>query len=106
MTPASGIDRFRSLPILRRMTIATRKIEIDAATAAALDARAAEEGISVSEVVAQLVGSAPVSLPPDQAAELDRRWAAVEAGEATIPHERVVDWLKTWGTPEFRPWRG
>lgn len=41
----------------------------------------------------------------DQVAELDRRWAAIEAGEATIPHEEVVRWLETWGTPAFRPWR-
>jgi predicted transcriptional regulator len=40
----------------------------------------------------------------DELAELDRRWAAVEAGEATVPHEKVVRWLETWGTPAFTPW--
>ena len=40
----------------------------------------------------------------DQIAELDRRWATIEAGEATVAHEKVVRWLKTWGTPAFRPW--
>ena len=38
-------------------------------------------------------------------AELDRRWQKIEAGVPTIPHERVVRWLRTWGTPGFRPWR-
>jgi predicted transcriptional regulator len=41
----------------------------------------------------------------DELAELERRWAAIEAGEATIPHDEVVRWLETWGTPAFRPWR-
>lgn len=41
----------------------------------------------------------------DELAELERRWAAIEAGEATVPHDRVVRWLETWGTPAFRPWR-
>jgi predicted transcriptional regulator len=40
----------------------------------------------------------------DELAELERRWAAIEAGEATVPHDEVVQWLETWGTPAFRPW--
>lgn len=87
------------------MTIATRKIEIDEATAVALETRAAEAGVSISELLARLVEGEPRSLPADQAAELDRRWGAIEAGERTIPHEDVVRWLGTWGTPDFRPWR-
>ncbi|HEY6258442.1 MAG TPA: hypothetical protein VIY51_21885 [Xanthobacteraceae bacterium] len=31
-------------------------------------------------------------LPPEEIAELDRRWALVEAGEATMPHDEVVRW--------------
>jgi predicted transcriptional regulator len=49
--------------------------------------------------------SGPVTINPDELAELDQRWAAIEAGEATVPHDEVVRWLKTWGTPAFRPWR-
>jgi predicted transcriptional regulator len=41
----------------------------------------------------------------DELPELERRWAAIEAGEATVPHDEVVRWLETWGTPAFRPWR-
>jgi hypothetical protein len=22
-----------------------------------------------------------------------------------VPHDRVVQWLRTWGTPGFRPWQ-
>lgn len=82
------------------MQARTETIEVDSDTAAALKARAAERGVSVAELVAELV-------PPsddDVIAELDRRWAAIEAGEPTIPHDEVRAWLQTWGTPEFKPW--
>lgn len=78
----------------------TEMIELDSETAAALKARAAERRMSVTEVIAEL-------LPPSDdelVAELDRRWAAIEAGEPTIPHEEVRAWLRTWGTPGFKPW--
>ena len=29
---------------------------------------------------------------------------AIKAGEPTVPHEEVVRWLDTWGTPAYRPW--
>ena len=48
--------------------------------------------------------SAPMTLDPDELAELDRRWAAIEAGEPTVPHDEVVRWLETWGTPTFTSW--
>ena len=35
-------------------------------------------------------------------AELDRRWKASQAENATVPHEAVVEWLNSWGTPEFQ----
>jgi predicted transcriptional regulator len=83
------------------MTAKTETIEVDAETAAVLKARAEERGVSVATVVAELVpeGDDEASL-----AELDRRWAAVEAGEPTVPHDEVRAWLQTWGTPEFKPW--
>jgi predicted transcriptional regulator len=75
-------------------------IEVDEATAAELKRWAAERGITVSELVAEFVP--PVT--DEDIAELDRRWAAIEAGEPTIPHEEVARWLKTWGTPDYKPW--
>jgi len=84
------------------MTVAkTRTIEVDAGTASALEARASERGISIAEVVAELV---PFAVSEDDLAELDRRWKAIQEGESTIPHSEVERWLRTWGTPEFRPW--
>lgn len=83
------------------MTTKTESIELDSETAAALKTRAAERGVSVSQLVAELV---PLAIDDTAIAELDRRWAAVEKGAATVPHADVERWLRTWGTPEFRPW--
>lgn len=87
---------------------ATRKIEVDAATADALEARAAKRGLSVGEMVAELVALDDASVPagPDDIAELDRQWADIKSGAvSTVPHEKVARWLETWGTPAFKPWR-
>ncbi len=83
------------------------KIEVDERTADVLQTRAAELGISVSELIAELatLDSDPVVVESDEIAELDRRWKKIDAGAPAIPHERVVRWLRTWGTPGFRPWR-
>ena len=82
------------------------KIEVDERTADVLDARAAELGVTVSELIAELatLDSEPIVVDSEEIAELDRRWKKIEAGQATVPHERVVRWLRTWGTPRFRPW--
>jgi predicted transcriptional regulator len=85
----------------------THTIEIDQATADALKARAAERGVSVARLVAELVShdNVPLAAESEDVAELDRRWAKVQAGEATAPHDQVVRWLESWGTPAYRPWR-
>ena len=85
----------------------TRKIEIDAETADTLEARAAKRGVSVGEVVAELVALDDASVPAtaEDIAELDRQWAGIKSGAiSTVPHEKVARWLETWGTPEFKPW--
>jgi predicted transcriptional regulator len=56
--------------------------------------------VSVGHLVSEPV---PLAVGSDAVAELDWRWAAIEAGEPTISHDEVVRWLKTWGTPGFRP---
>jgi predicted transcriptional regulator len=87
------------------MTSTTDTIEVDKATADTLKARAAERGISVADLLAEIAReSGPVALDAAENAELDRRWAKIEAGEATVPHDEVVRWLGTWGTPAFKPW--
>jgi predicted transcriptional regulator len=82
-------------------------IEVDEHTAGVLQARAAERGMSVLALVAELatVDSQPIVAEPIEIAELDRRWKKIELGHATVPHDRVVHWLRTWGTRRFRPWQ-
>jgi predicted transcriptional regulator len=79
----------------------SQTIEVDAETAAALESRAAERGMSVSQLVSELL---PLAADSGTITELEHRWAAIEEGEQTVPHDEVVRWLKTWGTPGFRPW--
>lgn len=83
------------------MTAKTESIEVDSETASVLKTRAAERGVSVSQLVAELV---PLAIDDETIAELDRRWSAIEKGGATVPHDDVERWLRTWGTPDFRPW--
>jgi predicted transcriptional regulator len=84
------------------MSSETTSIEIDRETALFLERRAAERGVTVAQLVAELV---PTVADASSLAELERRWQSVEAGSETVPHEDVVRWLETWGTPSYRPWR-
>ncbi|MFL5046307.1 MAG: hypothetical protein ACJ8EA_15845 [Xanthobacteraceae bacterium] len=83
-----------------------KTIEVDEHTAEVLEAQAAARGVTIGQVVADLVAFIDPQVPADaeELAELDRQWAAIEAGEPTIPHEQVARWLETWGTPAFKPW--
>lgn len=81
-------------------------IEVDKHTADVLQTRAAELGVSVSQLIVELAAlGAPKEADADEVAELDRRSAGAAEG-ARVPHDRVVQWLRTWGTPEFRRWPG
>jgi predicted transcriptional regulator len=87
------------------MNVKMRKIEVDGATAETLEARAAERGLSVAELVAEMTTlQEQATVSPEALAELDRQWAAIKAGEPTVPHDNVVQWLETWGTPGFKLW--
>jgi predicted transcriptional regulator len=86
------------------MNVKLRKIEVEEATATALEARAAELGLSVSELLAEMVG-ASAKLSDAELAALDRQWTAIKNGEPTVAHDEVVRWLDTWGTSAFRPWK-
>jgi predicted transcriptional regulator len=85
----------------------TRSIEVDDDTAAALTQRAAERGVSVPELVAELMtlDAAPVAADAAELAELDSRWKSFEAQQTVADSEEVVRWLQSWGTPAFRSWR-
>jgi hypothetical protein len=82
----------------------TRSIEVDDDTATAPTQRAAERGVSVPELVAELVTleAGPVAAEAGDIAELDRRWKAFEAQESVTANADVVRWLQTWGTPAFQ----
>jgi hypothetical protein len=68
---------------------------------------AAERGLSVPELVAELVTleAGPADADVDDIVELDRRWKAFEAQGSVAANDDVVRWLQTWGTPAFRSWR-
>ena len=82
-------------------------IEVDKHTADALQIRAAELGLSVPELIAELatLDSEPRAAGGEEIAELDRRYARATE-DSRAPHDRVVQWLRTWGTARFRPWPG
>jgi hypothetical protein len=79
----------------------TRLIAVDSGTATVLERHAAERGTTVAQIVAELL---PATVGGDALVDLQRRWEAVEGGAATVPHEEVARWLKTWGTAEFKAW--
>ncbi len=83
------------------------QIEVDEQTADVLRTRAAELGVTVPELVAELAAleSEPVPVEDDHIAELDRRWHKVGARGRIVPQRLVVGWLRTWGTRQFKPWR-
>ena len=84
---------------------ASVSIEVDQHTADVLQTRAAELGVTVPQLIAELAAldGAPREADADEIAELDRRSATAAEG-SRVPHDRVVQWLRTWGTPRFRPW--
>jgi predicted transcriptional regulator len=81
----------------------TQTIEIDDDTATTLKERAAERGVSVPELVAELVmlEADPGKAEAGDIAELDRRWKAFEGQASVVENDDVVRWLKTWGAPAF-----
>ena len=86
------------------MNVKLRKIEVEEATATALEARATELGLSVSELLAEMIGASAKASDAEMAT-LDRQWTAIKNGEPTVAHDQVVRWLDTWGTARFRPWK-
>jgi predicted transcriptional regulator len=82
-------------------------IEVDRHTADVLETRAAELGLTVPQLIAELAAldGAPREADADEIDELDRRSAGATEG-SRVSHDRVVQWLRTWGTPGFRAWPG
>lgn len=99
------------------MNVKFRQIEVDAKTAAALEAKAAERGVSVPELVADLVGmasDAPAYFEtlrakgqgpwsPAVLAEDARRLADYQETGEGVPWEEVRAWMQSWGTANELP---
>ena len=104
--PAIRIDANRSRIGYSRGMSTDVSIEVDKHTADVLQMRAAELGVTVPQLIAELatLDSDPREAGIDEIAELDRRDARATE-DSRVPHERVVQWLRTWGTPRFRQWR-
>ena len=93
------------------------RIEIDEQTAEVLKARAAARGVTVSALVAELIG-AEETMPPDLQAMRDagkgpwapqalaedaRRLAEFRRTREALPWDDVKAWMQTWGTPNELP---
>jgi hypothetical protein len=98
------------------VTSKLRKIEVDAATADVLEARARARGMSVSELIADLIGAE--ALPPametmraagrgpwapEILAEDARRLAEFQRTREGVPWEEVKTWIQSWGTANELP---
>jgi len=100
------------------MNVRSRTIEVDAETAAALEAEAAARDISVARLVEIMVKSVQETAPPDleamraagrgpwspeAVAEDARVLAEFERTGEGVPWEEVKAWMESWGTPDELP---
>jgi hypothetical protein len=83
------------------MNANVRTIEVDSTTAEQLEAREAERGQSISELLANLIGLVDETRD-EQLAELDRRRADYLRTGESYDHADVERWLKTVGTDDYR----
>ena len=95
----------------------TVRIEVDEQTAEVLKARAAARGMTVSALVAEMIGAEdtmPLDLQamrnagegpwaPDVLAEDARRLAEFRRTREALPWDDVKAWMQTWGTPNELP---
>lgn len=93
------------------------RIEVDEQTAEVLEARAAARGMTVSALVAELIGAEETMPPefqalrnagegpwsPEALAEDARRLAEYRRTREALPWEDVKAWMQTWGTPNELP---
>jgi predicted transcriptional regulator len=81
-------------------------VTLDSETAARLQKRADEVGMKPEQLVAALVRDDDKDDHVDASdiADLEARWAEVQTGGETVPHQEVTHWLKAWGTVDSKPW--
>jgi predicted transcriptional regulator len=83
------------------MAVVKRTLELDQETNALLEKLAAASGRASSDIVAEAIAS--YAAEDAETAEDDRRWAEyLRTGEAYEQAE-VEAWLRTAGTPAYRP---
>jgi predicted transcriptional regulator len=94
-----------------------RKIEIDARTAELLEARAAARGMTVSQLLADLMDAEEALSPalvemreaargpwaPEVLAEDARRLAEFQRTREAVPWDEVKAWMQSWGTANELP---
>jgi len=97
------------------MSVKRRKIEVDARTADVLEAQAAARGLTISELLTDLVSDQPSAdlealrasgrgpWSPGVVAEDARRLADFQRNQEGVPWEEVKAWMKSWGTPNELP---
>jgi len=89
------------------MTAKVHKIEVDADTAAALEARASARGVSVAQLLSEFAFSEGGSADnPWSAAAFEEDARRIEEFERTrmgVPWEEIRSWMETWGTAAERP---
>ncbi|MEX0853954.1 MAG: hypothetical protein WD036_11830 [Bauldia sp.] len=101
---------------IRPMNVKSRQIEVDAETAALLEARAAPPGMTVADLLADLAGAEALPAPlagmraagrgpwaDDVLAEDARRLAAFRRTRESIPFAEVQAWMASWGRPDELP---
>ena len=81
-----------------------RTIEVDEDVAVALEKRAAEEDMSVSDMLAaEYLAPREVEISAEDLAELEERGREWERDRLGVPAEEVAQWLKSWGTANELP---
>jgi hypothetical protein len=99
------------------MNVKIRNIPVDAETAELLEARAAARGLTVSQLLADLVGESGL-LPeylgtmraagkgpwaPEVLAEDARRLVEFQRRREGVPWEEIKAWMESWGTTNELP---
>jgi predicted transcriptional regulator len=94
-----------------------RKIEVDARTAELLEARAAARGMTVSQLLADLIDAEEALSPalaemrdagrgpwaPEVLAEDARRLAEFQRTREAVPWDEVKAWMQSWATANELP---
>jgi hypothetical protein len=99
------------------VTVKSKTVELDAETVAVLEARAKARGLSIAELIADLVDSDAALSPgmeamraggrgpwaPEILAEDARRLAEFQRSREGVPWQEIKAWMQSWGTANELP---